>query len=210
MQQIVLASNSERRKEMMRWFGVPFIIDPSDFDERSIPVRDFEDDPEGYCVTIAECKLLPILDRHPKDLVISADTIVVLGDTIYGKPKDLDDARAILRALRGTTHQVYCGLRMTDGETGESRTEVVRSDVTFSHFSDEALEKYIATSEPYDKAGGYALQGVAGSFVESVQGSETNVVGFPIFIVRDMLESLGVPIHVNLEESVFAKTGFTS
>ena len=131
-----------------------------------------------------------------------------LNGAIHGKPKDLNDARAILSSLRGKTHQVFTAVVMHDGETGEKRTEVVRSDVTFTQFSNVALEKYIATSEPYDKAGGYALQGMAKDFVKGVRGSAMNVVGFPILTVRDMLEDLGIRIDVNIENSVFEKIGF--
>ena len=207
MKHLVLASSSFRRQEILKWLGIPFEIDVSDFPEEAVRFSDF-DDPEDYVSTIALGKVLTVEKRHPDALIIGADTTVFLDGKAYGKPKNLDDARVMLSTLRGRTHQVFTAVVMHDGETGEKRTEIVRSDVTFTHFSNVTLEKYIATSEPYDKAGGYALQGTAKDFVEGVRGSAMNVVGFPIMTVRDMLEDLGVQIDVNIEESVFKKTGY--
>lgn len=214
MKQIVLASSSYRRQEMMKWLGIPFEILPSEFPEEAVHFEDFSvggmPDPEAYVMTIAEGKALMVQQKRPEALVIASDTTVYLDGVIYGKPKNLDDAREILKKLRGKTHTVYTGVLMLDGEIGERRSEVVQSKVTFLPFSDAVLEQYIGTSEPYDKAGGYALQGFAKRFVKDVRGSATNVVGFPIITVRDMLEELGVSIEVDIEESVFQKTGYRS
>lgn len=172
-------------------------------------MEDF-DDPEDYVATIATGKALTVAQQFPEALVIASDTMVYLDGEFHGKPKDLSHAREMLQKLRGNTHTVYTAVVMMDGESGESRTEIVQSQVTFGHFPDHQLERYIDTSEPYDKAGGYALQGTAKDFVESVQGSAANVIGFPILTVRDMLEDLGVEVEVNLEESLFEKTGYRS
>lgn len=207
MKNIVLASSSFRRQEMLKWLGIPFEIEVSNFAEESVKREDF-DEPEDYVATIAMGKALTVKEKFPDALVIASDTMVYLDGVFYGKPKDLDHARKMMQALRGNTHTVYTAVVMLDGESGESRTEIVESNVRFGNFAGEQLEKYIATSEPYDKAGGYALQGFAQTFVEDVQGSATNVIGFPLMVVRDMLEELGVPIDVNVEESVFQKTGY--
>lgn len=212
---IILASSSYRRQEMMKWLGIPFEVVPSDFPEEQVNYADFSveglgHDPEGYAVTIAQGKALTVAEQHPDALVVASDTVVFLDGNVYGKPKNLDDARAMLKTLRGKTHTVFSAVVMIDGETGERRSDVVRSDVTFVNFPDAQLEQYIATSEPYDKAGGYALQGFAKRFVKDVEGSATNVVGFPVLTVRDMLEDLGVPVGVNLEKSVVEKTGYRS
>lgn len=209
MKDIILASSSFRRQEMMRWLGVPFTIEVSDFSEESVPFSDF-DEPEDFVSTVALGKVLVVSKNHPFSLVIGSDTGVFLDGTMFGKPKDLDAARAMLIALRGRTHTVYTAVVMHDGETGEKRTEIVKSEVTFGNFADKILEQYIATSEPYDKAGGYALQGFAKKFVTDVKGSAMNVVGFPVLTVRDMLEDLGVQIDVDLETSIFEKTGYRS
>ena len=210
MQEIILASGSDRRKELMKWLGIPHKVIVSEFDEHSILPKDFEDDIEGYVVTVAMGKGLTVLEQYPQALIISADTIVVLDGEIFGKPKDLSHAREMLQRLRGKKHSVYCGVVMLDGEIGERRVEVVETKVTFQNFSDQQLEQYIATSEPYDKAGGYALQGWAAKHIESVEGSALNVVGFPLLTVRDMLEELGVQVAVDLEQSILEKTGYTS
>lgn len=209
MTEIILASSSDRRQEMMRWLGVPFEIVPSNFEEEAVQYSDF-DDPEGYVATIAMGKALAVSSKHPNALTVASDTMVFFGDKIFGKPKNLEDARNMMRDLRGNTHTVITAVVMIDGVTGEKRTEIVTSEVTFFAFSEKELEAYIATSEPYDKAGGYALQGYAKRFVRGVRGSAMNVVGFPILTVRDMLEELGVPIEVDVERSVLEKTGYQS
>lgn len=207
MKKIVLASGSFRRQEMMGWLGVPFEIVVSNFPEDSVKFTDF-DDPEDYVATIATGKALSVQQHYPDALIIASDTMVFLNNEPFGKPKDLDHARLMIKKLRGKTHTVYSAVVMIDGETDEHRTEIVKSEVRFANFPDTQLEKYIATSEPYDKAGGYALQGFAKQFVEDVQGSATNVIGFPLLVVSDMLEGMGVPVEVNVEESVFQKTGY--
>ncbi len=209
MKQIILASSSIRRQELMQWLGIPFEIFPSDFAEEHVHFADFED-PEDYVATIATGKALVVAQHYPNAIIIASDTAVYLDGKVYGKPKNLDDARRILSALRGHTHTVYTAVVMRDGETGEKRIEVVTSDVTFLKFSNDELEQYIATSEPYDKAGGYALQGFAKCFVQDVQGSAMNVIGFPLITIRDMLENLGVEIEVDIERSIFEKTGYRS
>ncbi len=209
MKQIILASSSIRRQELMQWLGIPFEICPSDFAEEHVHFADF-DDPEDYVSTIATGKALVTAEHYPDAIIIASDTTVYLDGKVYGKPKNLDDARRILSALRDHKHTVYTAVVMHDGETREKRVEVVRSDVTFLKFSDDELEQYIATSEPYDKAGGYALQGFAKRFVQDVQGSAMNVIGFPLMTVRDMLENLGVEIEVDVEGSIFEKTGYRS
>ena len=210
MRQIILASSSKRRKELMGWLGLPFEIVHSDFPEEEVDFHDFLDDPDDYVATIAAGKAMVVADKHPDALVIASDTMVYLDGEMHGKPKNLDDARVMLSKLRGKTHTVFTAVVMMDGLAGNRRTEIVQSKVTFLPFPDEALERYIASSEPYDKAGGYALQGEAKKFVEKVEGSMTNVFGFPIMVVRDMLEELGIPIEVDIEESVFEKTGYRS
>lgn len=207
MQRIILASSSYRRQQMMEWLGIPFEIIVSHFPEEDVKFADF-DDIEDYVAAIATGKALTVLQDNPDALIIASDTIVYLDGVIYGKPRDLDHAREMLQALRGKTHTVYSAIIMMDGETGERKTEIVKSDVTFFDFSDDQLEKYIATSEPYDKAGGYALQGYAKAFVQDVQGSASNVVGFSLPTVRDMLEEFGVPVEVNVEETLFRLLGY--
>lgn len=209
MKHIVLASTSVRRQEILRWLGVQFEIVPSNFDEEAVKFSDF-DDPEDYVATIASGKGYTVLQLHPDSLIIASDTMVFLNGDMYGKPRDLNHARNMMKELSGKTHVVYTAVVMMDGETGDRRTEIVSSQVTFFPLIDDEIERYISTSEPYDKAGGYALQGYAKKFVSEVKGSAMNVVGFPVLTVRDMLEEFGIEIEVDIEESVFQKTGYRS
>lgn len=209
MKHIILASTSARRQEILRWLGVQFEIVPSNFDEEAVKFSDF-DDPEDYVATIASGKAYTVLQLHPNSFIIASDTMVFLNGEMYGKPRDLYHARKMMKELSGKTHVVYTAVVMMDGETGDHRTEIVSSHVTFFSLTDDEIERYISTSEPYDKAGGYALQGYAKKFVKEVRGSAMNVVGFPVLTVRDMLEEFGVEIEVDIEESVFQKTGYRS
>lgn len=209
MKHIVLASTSARRQEILQWLGVQFEIVPSNFEEEAVKFSEF-DDPEDYVATIASGKAYVVSQLHPDSLVIASDTMVFKDGVMYGKPRNLSHAREIMQALSGQTHTVYTAVVMMDGETGDRKTEIVSSQVTFFPMTDDEIERYISTSEPYDKAGGYALQGYAKKFVREVKGSAMNVVGFPVMTVRDMLEELGVPIEVDIEESVFQKTGYRS
>lgn len=209
MKHIILASTSARRQEILRWLGVQFEIVPSNFDEEVVKFSDF-DDPEDYVATIASGKAYTVLQLYPRSLIIASDTMVYLNGEMYGKPKDLTHARNMMKELSGKTHVVYTAVVMMDGETGDRRIEIVSSDVTFFALTDDEIERYISTSEPYDKAGGYALQGYAKKFVREVKGSAMNVVGFPVLTVRDMFEEFGVEIEVDIEESVFQKTGYRS
>ncbi len=206
---LILPSSSFRRQELLTWLGIPFKSVTSDFPEEQIPFEEF-DDPEDFVKTIALGKVLVVEKQYPHSLIIGSDTTVVLDGKNYGKPKDLDDARRMLVELRGRTHAVYTAVVMHDGETGEKRVESVVTKVTFFSFSDQTLEKYIATSESLGKAGGYGFQGEGRQLVERIEGSATNCVGLPLLVVRDMLEDLGVQIEVNVEQSIMEKLGYSS
>lgn len=198
MRQIILASTSFRRKELLAFLGVPFEVVASDFPEEDVDRSDF-DDPSEYVATLATGKALAVADRYEDAIVIGSDTIVYAHGTYYGKPKDLDDARRILRELRGRSHSVFTAVYMLDTLTGQSQIEVVKTIVTFAHFSDEALERYIGTSESLGKAGAYAIQSGAKNFVASVEGSLSSVVGLPLREVASMLEAFDIPIDVDVE-----------
>lgn len=198
MRDIILASNSARRKDLLEFLGVPFAVIPSDFPEEDVKNEDFAT-PKELVETLAAGKAFALADRHPDAIIIGADTMVFLNGIPYGKPKDLDDARRILEALRGQTHQVYTAICVLDTLTGERDIQSVMTDVTFFHFSDDQLERYIDTSEPLGKAGAYAIQMGAKAFVQSVDGSLSNVVGLPLRETANALEMLGVPIDVDVE-----------
>jgi len=198
MRNVILASTSDRRKELLTFLGIPFEVVPSGFPEEDVDRSDF-DEPAEYVATLAMGKALAVADRYDDALIIGSDTIVYLDGEYYGKPKNLDDARRILKALRGKRHRVLSAVCIMDTLTGEKQVEVVETFVTFFPFTDDALENYIDTSESLGKAGAYAIQSGAKGFVSSVDGSLSNVVGLPLREVADMLEKFDIPIDVDVD-----------
>lgn len=197
---VVLASASPRRRDLLNEIGIDPIIIPADIDE----TPKFSETPVAFAARMAEEKAYPITRRileqripeihtvaHPF-AVIAADTVVDLDGQIFGKPVDDVDARRMLRALSGRTHRVHTAVVVVAG-TGEAFHNVVTSLVTFVPVTDELLEWYVATGEPHDKAGAYAVQGQGGVLVEKVQGSMSNVVGLPLTETVQLLERAGFP-----------------
>ena len=179
----VLASQSPRRQELLRHFHIDFVIRPADIDETLTPglsLRDAVGD-------ISRRKALAV-PRQKEDTVIAADTIVVLGDRVLGKPRDEEDAFRMLRLLSGSTHRVMTGLTVVQGEDIHTCTEV--TDVTFRPLSDEEIRGYIASGEPMDKAGAYGIQGDAALFVSGISGDYYNVVGLPLCRLAMILQTL--------------------
>ncbi len=180
---LILASRSPRRKYLLEQAGLSFSIMPSDFDENSVE----PDTPETYVKTLAENKAMNIAVRFPESWVIGADTIVLIDDTILGKPENKDQARQMLSRLSGTTHSVYTGFTICCNEKARVLTDVVKTKVTFKRLSFDEIEWYIRTDEPFDKAGSYAIQGLGTFLVKSIHGSYTNVVGLPVCEVIEIL-----------------------
>ena len=187
---VVLASASPRRRELLGQLGVTFSVHPADIDES---VHDRED-PVAYVRRLSAEKATVVLDRLADELavVIAADTTVDLDGRILGKPEDRDDAAAMLRDLSARTHRVHTGV--TVAHRGERVTDVTTTLVTFTPVTDAALRWYLDSGEPFDKAGAYAIQGAGGVFVESVRGSVSNVVGFPLTSVVVLARRLGVEL----------------
>jgi len=169
---LVLASASPRRLDLLRSAGFDPEVRPADLDESVRP----GEDPAGYVVRLAVGKARAV--ARPGEVVLGADTAVVLGAAILGKPADLDDARRMLRALAGRTHLVCTGVAVV--VAGVARSAVVTTEVAFGPVPDDALEAWLAAGEALDKAGGYGVQGVAGAFGVGVRGSLTNVIGLPL------------------------------
>ncbi len=183
---IVLASGSPRRAELLASLGVTFDIRPADVDETPRP----DETPRDYVRRLAHTKAEAVGDVG--SLVIAADTTVVLGGAIIGKPVDRDDARRILRSLAGRTHTVHTGVAVRLGD--RVADDVVDTDVTFTPIADAALDWYLATEEPYDKAGAYGMQGTGNVFVASIHGSPSNVIGLPLATVVAIARGLGVDL----------------
>jgi septum formation protein len=180
---LVLASQSPRRSEILRQAGIDFVTRASNVDET---VLDGET-PEQYVRRLAEVKAMSI-EAGPNDVVLGADTSVALDHHLLGKPEDARDAARMLSLLAGRRHEVITGICLKAG----SRM-VVDSAVTlvwFCHLTDSEIAEYVASGEPMDKAGAYAIQGLASKFVEKIDGCYFNVVGLPVSLVYRHLRAL--------------------
>ncbi len=180
---LILASKSPRRSDLLEQAGLTFSIIPSDFDESSVTMSD----PEFYVKTLARSKAVDISKKHPDSWVLGADTIVLIGDHILGKPGSKDEARSMLKQLSGKTHQVITGYCLCSQTQNNIISETVKTDVRFKSLRDTEIEWYIQTGEPFDKAGAYAIQGIGSFLVESINGSYANVVGLPVCEVMEVL-----------------------
>ena len=189
---IVLASESQRRREIIRALDAAVEIVPSGIDERpAIPGEQAED----YVGSIAADKAGAVsANGHSEALVIGADTSVVLEGKILGKPVDEAEARSMLTALRGRSHRVVTGVAVSrDGTTASS---VTSSDVMMREYSDDEMEAYIESAEPFDKAGGYAIQDGEFTPVSALAGCYLNVVGFPLCEVMRLMSEVGVDVRL--------------
>jgi len=209
MTELILASQSPRRQELLSWLGIPFRVVVSHFPEEDIPFEDF-DRVGDYVLAIATGKALLVAQQEPTGLILSADTTVFANGKVYNKPTDLDDARRMLKELRGKRQIIATGVVVFNAETGERQDVAVESAVTMHNFSDATLEQYISTSESLGKAGAYAVQGKGSVLIEKTEGSVSSIVGLPLLEVRDLLEYFGVRVDVNVEETVFQKLGSRS
>ena len=189
MTRLVLASASPRRRELLETLGVDLSVRAADIDEtprRGEPPRD-------YVQRLSAEKAAAVAMTVPATtLVIAADTTVDLAGRILGKPESVDDARSMLSALSGATHQVHTGVTVRRGD--ESITAVATTAVTFTTVTRALLDWYVATGEPVDKAGAYAIQGAGALLVERVDGSVTNVIGLPLTLVARLTAELGHPL----------------
>lgn len=180
---VILASGSPRRRELMKLYGVEFTVRPADIDEAMDP----EKSPEIEVKRVSRCKALAV-PRQPEDIVIAADTIVVCGGSLLGKPHSPQDAARMLRLLSGSTHQVMTGCTVLRGDRTESFTEVTQ--LHFRALTDQEIERYVATGEPMDKAGAYGIQGGAALFCTGITGDYYNVMGLPVCRLHEALKRL--------------------
>lgn len=185
---VILASGSPRRREILKQMGIEFDIDVPDVDET------VEGTPEEMVCLLAERKALAVAykaaDRGENSLIVGADTLVALDGRALGKPADDEEAGRMLRSLSGRGHEVYtgvCVVKVRDGAVTEIMRVPACTEVIFRALTDEEIDAYVATGEPRDKAGAYAIQGGAKAFVESYNGSKSNVIGLPRDLLRRML-----------------------
>lgn len=182
----ILASASPRREELLRSLGLTFKILPGHIDETYLE----GESPRAHVQRLSRRKAAVIAAQHPRALVLGADTIVVIDGQILGKPKNKKQAREMLQQLSDRRHTVFTGFTLACVSTGTSRTKVVRSGVQFKEISPEEMDWYVNCEEPYDKAGGYAVQGKGAYFIKSIRGSYTNVIGLPLCEVLEELKHL--------------------
>jgi len=186
-QTLVLASQSPRRRYLLEQAGLRFEVVPSGIDESGFALTS----PEKYVRRLATAKAADVSAAYPDAWVIGADTIVLIDGTVLGKPGGRADARAMLGRLSGRTHQVYTGYSICCRSRDWTFTDAVVTDVTFKTLSEAEIEWYIHTSEPFDKAGAYAIQGLGTFLVRRINGSYTNVVGLPVCEVIEVLIETG-------------------
>lgn len=182
---LILASASPRRRELLEQAGIAFSVIPSDADEGVLS----GEAPAEYSLRVAQAKAQDVASKHPGYWVLGADTIVVVDNLILGKPKDAADVHQMLRLLSGRVHQVITAFVLIAANGQEYEQQIVATTVTFKLLSDEQIQAYLTTGEPFDKAGAYAVQGIGATLVEKVEGSYTNVVGLPIDEVLEALRS---------------------
>ncbi|MEW6319941.1 MAG: Maf family protein [Acidobacteriota bacterium] len=179
---LILASRSPRRAELLAAAGIPFEMAAADVDERVLP----GESPERHVARLAAEKAAVVHARLGRGPVLGADTVVVVDDEILGKPVDASEAAAMLGRLSGRGHDVLTGVCLL-AAGGERVAEVARTRVWFAPMTRAEIEAYVATGEPMDKAGAYAIQGLASRYVERIDGSYTNVVGLPVAVVYRLL-----------------------
>ena len=180
---IILASKSPRRRYLLKQAGLSFSVVPSNIDEKSIP----ESPPETYVRMLSEAKADNVSSLYPDKWIIGADTIVLKDDTILGKPGSKAEARSMLKQLSGQTHHVLTGYAICCKTKNRRFSATMKTEVLFKHLTDDEIEWYIHTKEPFDKAGAYAIQGLGTFLVKSINGSYTNVVGLPVCEVIEFL-----------------------
>ena len=189
MAQIILASASPRRKELLDQIGISYLVRAVNIDESVNP----QESPLTYVQRIAAEKSAACLALYGTQLpILAADTTVVLDDMIMGKPKDKDEAMHMLRLLSGRTHRVFTAVSLRGHEHWQT---VNITEVTFKTLTDQEIFNYWHTGEPQDKAGSYAIQGVGAMFVQTIKGSFSGVVGLPLFETSQLLLKQGIQIY---------------
>ncbi len=182
--QLILASGSPRRAEILRFVGWEFEKNVADVDETEFT----NEKPEDYVQRLARAKAETVAAHYENALVLGADTIVVIDNQIIGKPKDLMDARRMLRLLSNSWHEVFTGVALVKifEKTHETKVDLQKTRVKFAVLSNEEIELLIEKGEPLDKAGAYAVQAQAALFIEEIRGDYWNVVGLPVNLVYEM------------------------
>lgn len=190
MEQVVLASASPRRAELLRQLGLSFDTLPVDIDETPRA----GERPQDYVLRLAKEKAMAgfRMRGQPQALVVGSDTTVVLDNRILGKPTDETEARTLLGELSGRQHQVMTGVALASDQGVQARVSI--TEVSFRELSTQEIAAYCATGEPMDKAGGYGIQARGGAFVRKIHGSYSSVVGLPLDMTASLLAEAGLPV----------------
>lgn len=183
---LILASGSPRRSEILTSVGWEFTKDVADIDESE---RENES-PEAYVQRLAREKAEAVAKRYENEIVLGADTTVVINNQIIAKPVDLDDARRMIKMLSGNWHEVLTGIAVVRSQHLQSSVGIQSTRVKFAEMSDDEIEFLVQYGEPLDKAGAYAVQAQAALFIEKIEGDYWNVVGLPISLVYEMVRKL--------------------
>jgi len=185
-----LASASPRRKELLEQIGLRFEVEPSDYEEDIVPGSE----PHEMARKLSLGKARAAARKHRNALIIAADTFVVFGDRVLGKPHSNAEAREMLRALNGQAHSVITGFTILDTETGKVLSRSVETRVHMRKLTLREIEDYVRTKEPLDKAGGYAIQGLGAVLVDRIEGDYFNVVGLPLSALAESLREFDVNV----------------
>lgn len=192
---IVLASESPRRSELLAALGLSFVVQPADVDETPLA----GEAPEGLALRLSHAKAACVARTSPEAIVIAADTLVVLGDRALGKPATPEMALEMLRSLRGRSHSVLTGLTMLSGAQGLACSQLATTPVTMRDYTEAEAQAYVASGDPMDKAGAYAVQSHAFAPVARLDGCYANVVGLPLCHLYRALRRWGVSLRHPLE-----------
>ena len=184
---LVLASSSPRRRELLTMLGIAFEVIPSHVDEEEID----GETPGEHVTRLSQAKVREVGKTFPARWILGADTIVFIDGVVLGKPRTTTDAQCMLRKLSGREHTVMTGFYIYHPERNQSAGTVVESRVAIKKLTENEIDGYIKTGEPFDKAGAYAVQGIGMFMIEKVSGSHTNVIGLPVCEVVSALKSLG-------------------
>jgi septum formation protein len=196
MKQLILASQSPRRKQLLKALGIKFVVAINSF----IETEHKNGSPQEHVIENALGKALSVAARYKNALIIGADTVVVFKRKVLGKPKNNREAVSFLRMLQGNAHAVYTGLALIETGKKKALTGYVKTLVTMRTLNEQELKAYLALINPLDKAGAYAIQGPGAIVVEKIDGCYYNVVGFPIAKLEEMMLSLGSSLFQYMEQ----------
>lgn len=187
--QLILASQSPRRKEILEYFSLPFIQRSPYFDEESYP---FDNDPIAYAIALAKGKAASLVDQFPHHLILSADTVVYCEGKVYGKPSSHEHAYQMLQELSGRWHSVYTALTLCQNNKRISECEETK--VLFHPLQPQEIRRYVETFHTFDKAGSYAIQKGGSIIVRKIDGCFYNVMGLPLALLKNLLQHFGIDL----------------